>query len=138
MCLPFLCIFCYLLNNIQYSCNMIAHIIIIISLINDYLSYQSSMVVWPFINIGRSQSLRVISCTFSLVLLLIRLYIGNIESLNWFNSDCGGIGTIKFSEFLDLHSSKWNHRFELRNYLQIVLNIMLSSFVRYYQMVYNK
>ena len=40
MCLPFLCIFCYLLNNIQYSCNMIAHIIIIISLINDYLEQQ--------------------------------------------------------------------------------------------------
>ena len=40
MCLPFLYIFCYLLNNIQYSCDMIAHIIIVISLINDYLEQQ--------------------------------------------------------------------------------------------------
>ena len=37
MCLPFLCIFCYLLNHIQYSCDMIVHIIIITSPINDYL-----------------------------------------------------------------------------------------------------
>lgn len=50
--------------------------------INDYLAYQSSMVAWPFINIGSSQSRRVVSCTFSLMLPMIRLYIWDTESLN--------------------------------------------------------